>query len=78
MKMDLLKAHIEEIVPELSPEAWKRVQQAFRPIKRRKHQFVVQEGDAVRYDYWVLKGCLKAYYLDDKGKEHILQFATKG
>ena len=72
------KAHIEAIVSPLSLQEWTRVQQAFRPIKRRKHQFLVQEGDPVRYDYWVLKGCLKAYYLDESGKEHILQFATEG
>lgn len=78
MNVAALKAHIEEIVAPLSEAEWKRVQQAFKPIRRQKHQFIVQEGQPVPYDYWVIRGCLKAYYLEENGKEHILQFATEG
>lgn len=45
--------------------------------KLRKKQFLVVAGEECRYEYFVIKGCLKQYYLDDKGLEHILMFAPE-
>ena len=71
-----LKTHIEEIVP-ISTKEFEYVMGHFTPIKRRKHQFIVQQGEPVHREYWVVNGCLKSYVLDDSGKEHILQFAME-
>ena len=46
--------------------------------KLRKRQFVIVAGEECRYEYFVNKGCVKQYYLDDKGQEHILAFAPEG
>jgi len=43
----------------------------------RKKQFLIVAGEECRYEYFVNKGCLKQYYLDDKGQEHILSFAPE-
>ena len=43
----------------------------------RKRQFLIQEGDLVKYEYFVASGCLKAYEVDDNGDEHIIQFAKE-
>jgi len=45
--------------------------------KLRKHQYLLQEGDICKYNTFVTKGLLKAYYVDDKGIEHIVQFAPE-
>lgn len=71
-----LKKHIDEII-KLSDEEFRFVLSHFEPLKRRKHQFLIQEGDIVDKEYWVLKGCLKSYFIDDEGKEHILQFGME-
>jgi len=42
-----------------------------------KKDFLIKPGQDVQYEYFVLKGCLKAYYLDKKGNKHILQFAIE-
>jgi CRP-like cAMP-binding protein len=48
-------------------------------VKRlRKKQYLVQEGDVCRFETFVNKGCLRAYYVDEKGQEHIAQFAIEG
>jgi CRP-like cAMP-binding protein len=48
-------------------------------IKRlRKKQYLVQEGDVCRYESFVNKGCLRTYHVDEKGQEHIAQFAIEG
>jgi CRP-like cAMP-binding protein len=47
-------------------------------VKRlRKKQYLLQEGDVARYEYFVNKGCLRTYYIDPKGIEHVVQFAIE-
>jgi CRP-like cAMP-binding protein len=48
-----------------------------KPRKLRKKQYIVQAGDVARYECFVNKGCLRAYSIDDKGQEHIVQFAIE-
>lgn len=43
----------------------------------RKKEFLLQAGEVCRYECFVLKGCLRNYYLDNKGDEHILQFSVE-
>ena len=48
------------------------------PKKLRKKQFLLQEGDVCKYIAFVEKGALRAYAIDKKGAEHIIQFALEG
>lgn len=50
----------------------------FVPKKLRKRQYLLQEGDVCRYTVFVEKGLLRSFTVDDKGAEHILQFAFEG
>src|SRR5215211_4011641 len=50
----------------------------FIPKKLRKKQYLLQEGDACKYIVFVEKGILRSYTIDDKGGEHIMQFAFEG
>ena len=47
-------------------------------VKRiRRRQYLLQEGDIARQEYFVNSGCLRAYYIDGKGVEHVVQFAVE-
>jgi CRP-like cAMP-binding protein len=48
------------------------------PKKIRKKQYLLQEGDVAKYMAFVEKGALRAYYIDEKGVERIIQFALEG
>jgi len=50
---------------------------ALQPKKLLKHQYLVQAGEACRYECYVNKGCLRQYYVDDGGHEHIIMFAIE-
>lgn len=50
----------------------------FVPKKLRKRQYFLQEGDVCKYQAFVEKGLLRSYTIDDKGSEHVLQFASEG
>jgi CRP-like cAMP-binding protein len=43
--------------------------------KLKKGEFLQREGDIARYGAFVAKGFLRSYVIDNKGKEHIIQFA---
>ncbi|MCB0585093.1 MAG: Crp/Fnr family transcriptional regulator [Phaeodactylibacter sp.] len=46
-----------------------------KQVKRR--QFILQEGDVCRLNTFVVAGCFRMYMVDEKGKEHNLQFAIE-
>lgn len=50
----------------------------FIPKKLRKRQYLLQQGDVCKYVAFVEKGLLRSYTVDDKGNEHITQFAFEG
>ena len=50
----------------------------FLPKKLRKRQYLLQEGNVCKYQAFVVKGILRSYTVDEKGGEHILQFASEG
>src|SRR5204862_1258831 len=50
----------------------------FIPKKLRKKQWLLQEGDVCKYVAFVEKGLLRSFTVDDKGHEHIAQFAFEG
>lgn len=76
MELHPLRAHISEIVS-ITDEEFSHVLSHFVAVNKRKHQFIVQETELVRKEFWVINGCLKSYFFDDSGKEHILQFAME-
>jgi CRP-like cAMP-binding protein len=46
--------------------------------KLRKKQYLLQEGDPCKYIAFIEKGLLREYSVDEKGIEHIFQFASEG
>ena len=73
---EILRQQIEQITP-ISEKEFIYVLSHFKSKKLKKHQFLLQEGEQVENEYFVVDGCLKAYHLDTTGKEHILQFGLQ-
>jgi CRP-like cAMP-binding protein len=47
----------------------------FKELK--KGEFLLREGEMPRYGAFICKGFLRSYVVDNKGKEHIIQFAPE-
>lgn len=62
----------------LSEEEFEICKTLFLPKKLRKRQFLLQKGDVCKYTAFVEKGILRSYTTDEKGNDHILQFALEG
>jgi CRP-like cAMP-binding protein len=50
----------------------------FKPKKLRKRQYLLQEGDVCNRLAFVEKGSLYSYSVDNKGIQHVIQFAFDG
>ena len=61
----------------LSEEEKQAVESNFKPRKLKRRQFILQEGEVSKHNTFVVEGCLKMYLIDEKGKEHNLQFAIE-
>lgn len=48
-----------------------------KSLKAGKGDFLLRQGEVCRHSFYVENGLLRYYSIDDKGKEHILQFAPE-
>ena len=46
-------------------------------VKVKKKTFLMQAGEITKYEYFITKGCLKVYTLDEDGVPHISMFAVE-
>ncbi|GJH40006.1 hypothetical protein RCZ04_05560 [Capnocytophaga sp. HP1101] len=72
----MLISYFNRLCP-LTEEETALVNRLFTTRTYRKRYFVLQEGDIATHFHFIEKGCLKLYKTDDKGNEHIIQFATE-
>ena len=42
-----------------------------------KGQYLLQQGDVCKYQCFVISGCVKTYFIDDEGQEHIMMFSIE-
>ena len=70
---DYLNANID-----LAPTCVQDLVNTCQKKKVKKGNFLLQAGEVCKNTFFVEKGLLKQYSLDQKGKEHILQFAPEG
>lgn len=71
---ETLKEHISRTAS-LTPEQFDYFFSHFKPLSFKKGQTIIREGDRVDCEYFVLSGCLKAFFINDEVKMYILQFA---
>ncbi|WP_312075975.1 Crp/Fnr family transcriptional regulator [Chryseobacterium sp.] len=74
--MNRLREHIQDITP-ITDDEFEFIKTFFIHKYVRKNQFLLHDGDEVQFEYLVLDGIYKVFYLDENGKEHIVQFAKK-
>jgi len=73
MYPNLIK-HIRKIV-ELEDDSIKVLTKYVKPLTLKKKDFLLNEGQICRSIYFVEKGCLRMYFINDKSGEQITQFA---
>jgi CRP-like cAMP-binding protein len=73
---DVLYQYLAERMP-LTEAQFAAVQSLFLPKHLKKGELLLREGEVAKYGAFVAKGCLRSYVIDNKGKEHVVQFAPE-
>lgn len=68
--------HINKYV-ELNDEQVQLVLDNIKPITLKKKSYLLEEGQICSSLYFVEKGCLRFFFINDKGTEQITQFAIE-
>jgi CRP-like cAMP-binding protein len=73
---EILKTHIARFIS-LKGEDSSQVLSFFQSIHLKKKQNILSEGQVCKQHYFVEKGLLRMFYINDKGVEHTIQFALE-
>lgn len=68
--------YFSNILP-LDSEEIDALKKAFKERRIKRRQFILHEGDICKLNTFVVEGCFRMYYVDEKGKEHNVQFAVE-
>ena len=77
MNLDLLKTHLSRYIS-LTHDEFESFTSLLKLASLKKGEFLIHEGDVCKYESFVTRGCLKSYYEDENGFEHILDFSIEG
>ena len=76
MDFQLLLAHISRHIS-LSAEETEFFTSLFKPRSLASGEFLLREGEVCKYESFVVRGCLKIYYQDEEGYEHVIDFPVE-
>ena len=76
MNFDLLLSNISRHIS-LTPEEITFFTSLLRQKSLNNGEFLLREGNVCKYESFVTRGCLKTYYLDEYGFEHIIDFSIE-
>ena len=76
MQTKPLIEYFNQLLP-LNEEERSIVETVFKERKIKRRQYILRAGDISKLNTFVVEGCFKMYLVDEKGKEHNLQFAIE-
>jgi CRP-like cAMP-binding protein len=72
----ILKAHIEKLLGG-TLSGYEGIERFFIPMELRKKQNLLVEGKVCQANYFVVQGCLRMFFVNEKGVEQTVQFALE-
>jgi CRP-like cAMP-binding protein len=74
--LDQFKAHLEKFI-EVDDSEFAAISAFFRVEKVRKKENLLVQGAVCKSHYFVLNGCLRKFFVNDKGIEQTTEFAIE-
>ena len=73
---DILRKHIEKFIT-VDDRDFSKIRSYFKPLELRKKHNLLTEGKICTSNYFVISGCLRLFFINDKGVEQTVQFALE-
>ncbi|WP_312511680.1 Crp/Fnr family transcriptional regulator [Chryseobacterium culicis] len=74
--MDSFKLHLNKFIT-VTDEEYTSIVSFFQVLDVKKKQNLVLEGEICRTMYFVVKGCLRKFFINEKGVEQTTEFAIE-
>jgi CRP-like cAMP-binding protein len=71
-----LLTHLREVY-KVSDKDCTRLIQLFESLEVKKNQHLFRSGEIARYVYFVNKGCIRQYYINNNGEERTIYFKVE-
>ncbi|MEO6546616.1 MAG: Crp/Fnr family transcriptional regulator [Ferruginibacter sp.] len=72
----LFKQHLDKFI-EISQDEFLEILPFFEIIKVKKKENLMREGEVCRQHYFVLNGCVRKFFVNEKGIEQTTEFALE-
>jgi CRP-like cAMP-binding protein len=73
---DILRKHIEKFIT-VDDKVFSKIQSYFKTSEHRKKHNLLIEGKICTSNYFVISGCLRLFFINEKGVEQTVQFALE-
>ncbi|UBM59531.1 Crp/Fnr family transcriptional regulator [Marinilongibacter aquaticus] len=73
---DAFRSHLEKFIP-LESKEYEQIRTFFRTETVRKKEDLLSEGQVCHSHYFVLKGILRKFFINEKGTEQTTEFAIE-
>lgn len=69
--------HIQEVV-DLGEDDASKIIETFKLKRFDKKEILLHQGDVSQHMRFIVQGCIRSYYLNEREQERVLQFAIEG
>jgi len=73
---EIFNTHLKKFI-EINEEEFFAVLSFFKIIQVKKKENLLVEGDVCKFNYFVLEGCLRKFFINEKGIEQTIEFAIE-
>lgn len=73
---EVFKSHLKKFT-EINDDEFQEILPFFQVRKVRKKENLLVEGQVCKYHYFVLQGCLRKFFINEKGIEQTTEFAIE-
>lgn len=74
--LETFKAYLQKNA-QINDKQFENLSKNLKAQKVKKHTILLKPGEICSHSFFVEKGLLKLYTIDDLGKEHVIQFAPE-
>lgn len=73
---EIFKAHLEKFI-EVNEDDFSKILNYFEIVQVKKKENLLVEGEVCRNHFFVLNGCLRKFFINEKGTEQTTEFAIE-
>ena len=73
---EVILAHVNEVIT-IDPDEQSYFLSLLKYRKLRRRQYILQAEDVCRYETYIINGCMRSYFVDGSGIEHVIMFAIE-